>query len=156
MSSSLKEALGAFPTGVTVITVRDPEGRPHGMTANAFSSVSIDPPLILICVNQSSHTHGLISESGRFGVNILSEPAEPISRHCARPGADKVLQRDWLVEDDTCAPHLLDAAGYLDCEVAERYEAGTHTIFIGRVLDVVARPHAPLLYYRGRYHKLAS
>lgn len=153
----LKEALGAFPTGVTVITVRDRAGRPHGMTANAFCSVSVDPPLLLVCINRAAQTHELIVECGRFGVNVLAEPHEPISRHCARPGADKLLQPEWLVDDGHHgAPHLREAGGYFDCEVADRHEAGTHSIFIGRVLLAATGPHAPLLYYRGAYRRFAS
>jgi flavin reductase (DIM6/NTAB) family NADH-FMN oxidoreductase RutF len=155
--TTLKEALAAFPTGVTVITVRDAEGRPHGMTANAFCSVSIDPPLLLVCVNRSAHTHALIADGGRFAVNVLAEPLEHISRHCARPGADKLLDPDWLVDEaPERGPHLDDAAAYFDCELAERYEAGTHSIFVGRVAGFAARPNAPLVYYRGAYRRLAS
>jgi flavin reductase (DIM6/NTAB) family NADH-FMN oxidoreductase RutF len=153
----LKQALGAFPTGVTVITVHDAAGRPHGMTANAFCSVSVDPPLLLVCVNRSAQTHGLILERRRFGVNILAEPHEHISRHCARPGSDKLLQPEWLLEEEEgSAPHLREAAAYFDCEIAHQQEAGTHSIFIGRVQLATARPHDPLLYYRGAYRRLAS
>jgi flavin reductase (DIM6/NTAB) family NADH-FMN oxidoreductase RutF len=155
--AGLKEALGAFATGVTVITVHDAEQRPHGMTANAFCSVSVDPALLLVCVNRSAQTHQLIAESGRFAVNVLAEPLEHISRYCARPGADKILEPDWLVDEAPGrGPHVKDAAAYFDCEAAARHEAGTHSIFVGRVVAVAARPHAPLLYYRGTYRRIAS
>lgn len=155
--ASLKDALGAFATGVTVITVHDAERRPHGMTANAFCSVSVDPALLLVCVSRAAQTRELIASSGRFGVNVLAEPLEHISRHCARPGADKILEPDWL-EDGApeSAPRVKDAAAYFDCETAERHEAGTHSVFIGRIVAAAARPDAPLLYYRGAYRRLAS
>ena len=155
-SSLFREALAAFPTGVTVITVRDESGRPCGMTANAFCAVSLDPPLILVCVNRSASTHDRIVRDGRFGVNILSEITEEISQHCARPGTDKRLRDEWLVAPDDRAPQLKDAATYLDCHVESMHAAGTHSIVVGAVVEVVSCLHEPLLYYRGAYRRVPS
>lgn len=154
-SSLFREALAAFPTGVTIITVRDESGQPCGMTANAFCAVSLDPPLILVCVNRSASTHDRIVRDGQFGVNILSEITEEISRHCARPGSEKHLRDEWLVRSNDRAPHLKDAATYLDCHVESVHPAGTHSIVVGAVVDVVSRLHEPLLYYRGAYRRVA-
>lgn len=153
--STLKEALAAFPTGVTVITVRDEHGAPCGMTASAFCAVSLDPPLVLVCVNRTANTHDIIGLRGRFGINILAKATEEISRHCARSGSDKRLNEDWLVDAGAHAPHLKGAAAFLDCTVDATYPAGTHSIVVGRVVDVVSLPHEPLLYYRGTYRRVA-
>jgi flavin reductase (DIM6/NTAB) family NADH-FMN oxidoreductase RutF len=155
-ANALKDALAAFPTGVTVITVRDANETPCGMTANAFCAVSLEPSLILVCVNRSAHTHEMIARRGSFGVNILSDLTEEISRHCARAGSDKVLRDDWLLDVSGGTPHLKDAAAYLDCIVEAAHEAGTHSIIFGRVVEVVSRSHAPLVYHRGSYKRVAS
>lgn len=154
-SGLFREALAAFPTGVTVITVRDEHGRPCGMTANAFCAVSLEPPLVLVCVNRSASTHDRIVREGSFGVNILSETSEEISRHCARPGSDKHLRDEWLVERNVRTPHLKDAAAYLHCCVESAHPAGTHSIIVGAVIEVVSRLHEPLLYYRGGYRRMS-
>jgi flavin reductase (DIM6/NTAB) family NADH-FMN oxidoreductase RutF len=150
----LKRALGAFPTGVTVVTVFDDEQLPRGMTANAFSAVSLEPPQVLVCVNRSTSTHRLIEQAGRFGINILSRLTEEISRHCAEPGSDKRLRAEWLVAGAGTAPHLLNASAFLDCRIAAMHDAGTHSIIVGEVQEVTARDHEPLLYYRGAYREM--
>jgi flavin reductase (DIM6/NTAB) family NADH-FMN oxidoreductase RutF len=154
-----KEALGSFPSGVTIITVRDQLGRPCGMTANAFSSVSLTPLLILICLNRTTRTHSDVSTKGRFGVNILHRTAVDISNYCSRPGHDKVLRPEWLHEtDDPDQPPILTGAlAYLDCTVNSQVEAGTHAIVVGQVNAVgmaEASDLAPLVYFRGRYCEL--
>lgn len=144
----LKRAFGAFPTGVTAVSVNDAVGTPRGMTANAFSAVSLEPPQILVCVNRSAITHALIVECGRFGVNVLSLLTEGISQHCARPGSDKHLDRTWLAAEGA-SPHLRDAVAFVDCRVSSLYEAGTHSIVVGAVDFVAVHDREPLVYYRG-------
>jgi flavin reductase (DIM6/NTAB) family NADH-FMN oxidoreductase RutF len=150
----LKEALAAFPTGVTVITAADADDTPLGMTANAFCAVSVDPAFVLVCVNQSTRTHETLVQRQRFGVNILSEAGEHISNHCARPGSDKRLEVGWLVEE-AGSPHLKDASAFLDCAIESCHTVGTHSVIIGRVLRVVSRTRDPLIYYRGAYRRFS-
>jgi flavin reductase (DIM6/NTAB) family NADH-FMN oxidoreductase RutF len=154
-----KEALGSFASGVTVITVRDADGRPCGMTANAFSSVSLAPLLVLVCLNRSTRTHKDVSAKARFGVNILHRAAIDISNYCARPGYDKVLRPEWLHEsEDADQPPILSRAlAYLDCTVTSQMTAGTHSIVLGQVKAVgraQAADPSPLVYFRGRYCEL--
>ena len=130
----LKRALGSFASGVTVITFLDSAGRPCGMTASSFTSVSLDPFLVLVCVNRSARTHQDVVDSGRFGVNILDREAMEISNYCARPGGDKYLLDEWLLEDANLdgSPALTQAMAYLDCTIDSEVPAGTHSIIIGR------------------------
>lgn len=155
-TSLLKEALASFPTGVTVVTVFDDDQQPRGMTANAFSAVSLQPPQVLVCVNRSASTHRLIEKSGRFGINILSRLTEDISQHCALPGSDKRLSAEWLVDDTSTAPHLISASAFLDCRLEAMHNAGTHSIVVGLVEHVTSRDHVPLLYYRGSYRVMPT
>ena len=162
-----KVAVGAFASSVTVITVRDREGRPQGMTATAFCSVSFDPLLVLVCVNSSSGTYDRILRSGSFGVNVLSSASQEVSAYCARPGADKYLPAGWLSDQgQVCsAPAMEGALAYLDCEVFRRFPAGTHGVVIGRVHAVglddpgpggVEEATSPLIHFRGGYRQLAA
>lgn len=157
---NFKEALASFASGVTVVTFWDGDGRPCGMTASSFSSVSIDPLLVLICVNRDARTYEEVVDRGRFGVNILGSESTEVSNHCARPGGDKVLEQDWLAQDsDESPPVLSGAIAYLDCEIFSDTPAGTHSIIVGRVSSIGVSDEEkaePLLYYRGTYRDLLS
>ena len=159
-TDAFRAALGSFAAGVTVLTLRDADGAPQGMTATAFSSVSADSLLVLACVNRANRSYQHIAETRRFGVNILSAGARDISDHCACPGGDKTLAAEWLVErPEWHAPALADALAFLDCEVRQDVPAGTHAVLIARVHGIgVAggdRPgSAPLIHFRGAYHEL--
>jgi flavin reductase (DIM6/NTAB) family NADH-FMN oxidoreductase RutF len=154
-----KAALGSLAASVNVITMWDAEDRPLGMTATAFASVSVDPLLILVCINRSTRTYDHIASTGRFGVNTLGSAAREISDYCARPGSDKWLKPQWLARNpDWHAPALSGALAYLDCETDQDIAAGTHAVLIGRVrgigLDAAAPRHEPLLHFRGAYRQL--
>lgn len=159
---SFRWALGSAAATVNVITVREPDGRPSGMTATAFSSVSTDPLLILVCVNRRNRSYHRMLRTGSFGVNILSQRAQHISVFCAQPGSDKALKDEWLVDQGRqwAAPALGDALAFLDCEVYRHVPAGTHAVIIGAVRGVGAYDGAdrsasePLVYHRGDYHGL--
>ena len=149
-----RNALGAFATGVTVITTQGVD-HPFGMTANAFSSVSLDPPLVLICVISGTHGADTIERNGVFAVNILGSDHEPISRYFSakdRPrGAEAFgeIPHSFAV---TGSPILHGAAGYLDCRVHAMHEAGDHIVFIGEVVALGHDSEAkPLLFHGGRY-----
>ncbi len=157
--TGFKAALGSLAASVNVITMWEAGDRPLGMTATAFASVSVDPLLILVCVNRSARTYEHIAATGRFGVNTLGSAAREISDHCARPGSDKRLRGEWLARDPGWrTPALSGALAYLDCETEQDVAAGTHAVLIGRVrgigLDAAAPHHEPLVHFRGAYRQL--
>ncbi len=129
-SRAFRNALGQFATGVTVITVKGPEGL-HGMTANAFTSVSLDPPLVLVCIDKRNRTHALIQEVGRFGVSVLAEDHENVSRHFA--GAREIPIDVTFIEEGLGTPVIKESLAWLDCTVWRTYDGGDHTIIVGKV-----------------------
>lgn len=153
-SRELRDALGLFATGVTVITTHG-GGHPYGMTANAFSAVSLDPPLILVCVRKGSEGSALIQQSGVFAVNILSAEHEPISRHFAardRPRGAAAFQDIPHQHGVTGCPVLKGVAAHMDCRLAASHEAGDHDVLIGEVLSISMNSGAqPLVFHQGRY-----
>jgi len=156
--AEFREALGSFATGVTVITV-DYENEVRGMTANAFSSVSLDPLLVLVCVDRKARTHAHLHEKKRFGVNVLTEHQRRISEFYAFP-----IHEQGNAERDAAGarfdrtvhgtPVLRDALAYLECRLHTSQDAGDHTIFIAQVEEVVVREGEPLLYFRGGYRAI--
>lgn len=149
----LRDCCGRFATGVTVITTRTPEGD-HGMTASAFMSVSLDPPLIAISLGRRSRTLGRVRRSGRFAVNILSQGMRPHALHFAgRP--DESLTD--LFREYHGLPVLRDAAALLVADVAQQVEAGDHMLLLGQVRHLSRDPAAaPLLHHAGRFGGLAE
>jgi 3-hydroxy-9,10-secoandrosta-1,3,5(10)-triene-9,17-dione monooxygenase reductase component len=148
-----RTVLGHFATGVTIITALD-DDEPVGLAANSFTSVSLDPPLVLFCVAHSSSTWPRIERAGTFAVNILGEGHEDLSDLFARPGADRFAATAWR-PGVSGAPVLEDAIAYLDCEFEAEYPGGDHTIVVGRVLDLDMREGArPLLFYKGGYERM--
>ncbi len=153
-SSELKEAFARWATGVTIVTARAGD-RIHGMTVSAFTEVSLDPPLVLVCADQSSHTHPLIAEGRVFAVNILARDQEALSNRFASK-KDEFRRFEGLdyTSGKTGAPLLAGALVVLDCTVVSAYEAGDHVIYVGRVEDLRRGDAQPLLYYRGAYRSL--
>jgi flavin reductase (DIM6/NTAB) family NADH-FMN oxidoreductase RutF len=152
-----RRAMAHFATGVTIITVAD-EGRVEGMTATAFTSVSLDPLLVLVCVDQKARTHAHLHARKRFGINVLSEQQRKISEHYAQPDRDpaRAEQEAGARFDYTRhgTPVLHGALAYLECRLQSAQTAGDHTIFIAEVEDVVVRGGRPLLYFRAGYHAI--
>ncbi|HUM04981.1 MAG TPA: flavin reductase family protein [Terriglobales bacterium] len=151
--SDFRKAMGCFATGVTVITV-DQDGEVHGMTANAFASVSLDPMLVLVCVDQRARTHAHLHARKRFGVNILCRDQQTISEYYAHAaGAHQHAEAAGAKFDRTPhgTPVLHGALAYLECRLHSTQTAGDHTIFVAEVEDVVVREGEPLLYFRGKY-----
>lgn len=146
----LRRALGAFVTGVTVITTIDAEGAPRGFTANSFSSVSLDPPLVLVCVAKTASSCPVFRAAKGYAVNILAEGQREVSRTFASRSADKFSAVGWRKER-TGSPILDGAAAWLDCELHDTVDAGDHVILIGRVLAFDHAPANPLGYCRGNY-----
>jgi flavin reductase (DIM6/NTAB) family NADH-FMN oxidoreductase RutF len=157
--SDFRQALGAFATGVTVITTRG-EDHLFGMTANAFSSVSLDPPLILVCVISGTTGAAVIEQNQRFAVNILGSHQEPISRYFASKDRPRGLEAFDEIPHSTAvtgSPVIDGAAGYLDCRLHAAHDAGDHVIFIGEVLAIAHEPNVePLVFHGGRYRVVAD
>lgn len=153
--NAFKEALRGWASGVTVVTSRAGH-RVHGMTVSAFSSVSADPPLVLVCANRSSTTHSVIEEGGVFAVNILAAHQRDVSDVFASAELeDSRLERVPWTEGNTGAPLLAEALASLECSVRSAHREGSHTIYIGQVEAVHLSDASPLLYYRGGYRSLS-
>lgn len=146
--------MGHFATGVAIITTRTADRRPAGLTANAVTSVSLVPPLILICVDKTAECYPCFGESGVFAVNILSEGQQEISRRFATRGAAKFDGVAYRANSSGC-PILDDAVGHLECRIIQSIDAGDHTIFLAEVDAGSASETAPLLFFRGGYRRLA-
>jgi flavin reductase len=153
-STDLRQTVGAFATGVTVITTHG-EADAYGMTANAFSSVSLDPPLVLVCVISGTTGALTIESNGVFAVNILGAHQEPISRFFSsrdRPTGREAFREIPHFTAVTGSPILERASAYLDCQVTAKHGAGDHEIFIGEVLALGIDPGVkPLLFHGGKY-----
>lgn len=157
--TEFRKAMGAFATGVTIITV-DLDGEVHGMTANAFTSVSLDPMLVLVCVDHSTRTHSHLHAKKRFGINVLGEDQGAISEYYARPErSHEHAEAEAGARFDRTrhgTPMLHGALAYLECHLQSAEEAGDHTIFIAEVEDVVLREGDPLLFFRGKYRNVGE
>ena len=155
--ADFRSALGCFATGVTIITLDD-NGEVHGMTANAFTSVSLDPPLVLVCVNHKARTHAHLHTRKRFGVNVLAESQRAISEYYARiERSHQEAEREAGATFDRTphgTPVLHNALAYLECRLHTVHEAGDHTIFIAEVEDVKVREGDPLLFFRAKYRSI--
>jgi flavin reductase (DIM6/NTAB) family NADH-FMN oxidoreductase RutF len=148
-----REALGQFASGVAVVTTRDREGRPLGLTVSSFCSVSLDPPLVLVCVDAGSETHAAFAESGLFGISVLAEGQEAVSERFARPGPAKFADIE-MTAGQRGTPLVPGALAHIECGLAAAHAAGDHTIYVGEVLTLSVRPGRPLVYHAGAYHPL--
>jgi 3-hydroxy-9,10-secoandrosta-1,3,5(10)-triene-9,17-dione monooxygenase reductase component len=154
-ADEFRKVLGRFATGVTIITAMD-GGEPAGVAANSFTSVSLDPPLVLFCVGRTSTTWPRIERARKFAVNILGEHQEPLSKLFATKGADRFGQTEWHLGVGG-SPVLHDVIAYLDCEFWAEYDGGDHIIIVGRVLDLgLTHDAGPLVFYQGSYGRLAG
>jgi flavin reductase (DIM6/NTAB) family NADH-FMN oxidoreductase RutF len=153
--TEFRTALRSFAAGVTVVTTRDREGRPSGLTASAFTSVSLDPPLVLVCVDHAATAHPDFRERGWFAVNVLRREQEALSRHFAVSGGDK-FGGVPCHEGQTGLPLLDGALVTLECRIVDAHEAGDHTIFVGQVEAASVTGGRPLLYFHGGYHSLTA
>jgi flavin reductase (DIM6/NTAB) family NADH-FMN oxidoreductase RutF len=151
----LRRVAGAFPTGVTIVTAATRAG-PHGCTANAFTCLSLEPPLVLVCLGRDSVTRLHLLEALAFAVNILpsSVEAQGLSRHFSGKGEGKFAQVGFRT-GETGSPILDAAFAWLDCELEKTHEGGDHTIFVGRVVAADASPDDPIVFYRGNFTLLA-
>jgi flavin reductase (DIM6/NTAB) family NADH-FMN oxidoreductase RutF len=148
--NDFRAVMRRFPTGVTVVTTIY-DGVPKGFTANAFSSVSAQPPMVLICVNRQARSHPLISRAGHFCVNLLRLDQQAIAERFASHEPVNPFESIPYSTATTGSPVLENTLAYLDCELAEEHTAGTHTVFIGTVLACGVRDGAPLGYFNAAY-----
>lgn len=152
-----REVMGFLVAGVTVVTTVDRQGEPRGLTATAVCSVSLTPPLVLVCIDQAADCYGAFRESRAFGVNLLREGQESLSRRFATKDALKfegIAHRPGV----TGVPILSDALAHLECRLTAQYPGGDHTIFIGEAVDSAVtssgKEGSPLVHFRGRYARL--
>jgi flavin reductase len=156
--SAFRQAMGSFPTGVTVVTVASGDGDMHGVTVNSFSSVSLDLMLVLVCLNESSRALGFIERAGAFGVNVLSAGQYDVARWFAdphRPAGSAMFDGVPLEPGATGCPILANATASFDCRLRQSYRAGDHLILLGEVVALIHRPHLePLIFHAGTYESL--
>ena len=147
---SFRLACGHFATGVSIVTMRDTDGQRHGLTANSFASVSLDPPLVLVCVDKRIATYPVIERVEGWLVNVLAEDQEELSRRFATPDVDKFA---GLTTDDGPfgAPRIGGSLAYLAARAHSRHDGGDHAIFVGEVIDVEYTDGDPLIFYKGMY-----
>ncbi|MBO9354933.1 flavin reductase [Bordetella petrii] len=151
-SQEFRRALGAFPTGVTVITTRDPRGQPYGVTANSFSSVSLDPPLILWSQSTASSSYPAFRDCDRFVVNILADHQVRVSNQFAKSGQDK-FQNVPVAPGLGGIPVIQDCAAHLECVKVAAYPGGDHVVYIGQVEKIFRSNHRSLAFGDGKYLK---
>lgn len=149
---AFRSVLGRFASGVTVVTVHDANGNDQGMTVSAFSSVSLSPPLVMVCIGLDASLHPVIEHATHFGVNILSAGQEALSRRFAAH-LDR-FDGVGFERGESGVALLRGALAFLECRIVARHPAGDHTIVIGEVENVGNRDDRPLLYYRGGYAQL--
>ncbi len=156
--NEFRSALSQFATGVTVITTLGDEEQPHSMTANAFSSICLDPPTIMVCIGHNTHTHGFLQKTNRFGVNILTQDQQELGVYFAK----KLEDRDGGVEyqyseGNDKVPVLEGSMVFFGCEVLGTHVYGDHTIYIGAVKEMRREePGAPLMFYNSRWYNPAG
>ena len=146
---AMRQTMGRFATGVAVVTTEDVDG-PHGMTVNSLTSVSLDPPLLLVCFNHGARTAGAVVASGRFVVNILSRRQQAIALRFAARGEDHFAGLD-LEYAAHRVPVVPRALAHLECDLERVVDAGDHTIVLGAVIDACTRDGEPLGFFGGRF-----
>ena len=149
----LRNIFGAFATGVTIITTKDGVGKPFGLTANSYTSLSLDPPLVLVCVDKKVDCYACFEQSKIFVVNVLSEGQDQLSTRFATKGIEKfdgVAVRTGALG----VPLLEGAVAHIECTLVSAYEGGDHTIYVGEVQAASASGDRPLLFFKGKYTRL--
>ena len=148
-----RSVLSRFATGVTIVTAVDGDGADHGITVSAFCSLSLEPPLVLVCIDHATVMHGILQDAPQFAVNVLAADQEELARKFSDPDNDR-FDGTSFVRGGNGAAVLTGVAAHLQCALIQRVEGGDHTIFVGRVEAAEASDAQPLLYYRGGYARL--
>ena len=154
-NEEFRAALGRFASGVTVVTTKDRADGLHGITVSAFCSVSLNPPLILVCIDNRSSSLEHLAEGSYFAVNVLSEDQQHLSQKFASRDPNRFSGVDFKESEATRSPLLDYAIAHLECRTVYNYPAGDHTIIVGEVEVVQVSDEKPLLYCRGGYQKMA-
>ena len=152
-SEEFRNACGRFPTGVTIATVFDAEGQPHGLTVSSFVSVSLTPPLISICLGHAVSLIDTFRASKHFGINVLAEEQQELSDRFARRGYDRFQGIPWS-RGQFEVPLIEGVLAAIELRVEQRIPVGDHDLFVGRMLATHVRDGAPLVHFRGAYRKL--
>jgi flavin reductase (DIM6/NTAB) family NADH-FMN oxidoreductase RutF len=150
-----RDLLGRFATGVTILTTRAADGRLYGMTANAVAAVSLDPPLVLVCVERTREMHDVLRSAPRFALSVLAADQEPLSHRFAEDSGDRFAGVAML-EGAHGLPLVAGAVAHIECATREAVAAGDHTIFIGRVTGGAGTDRPPLAYFRATYGRFAT
>jgi len=151
---TLRDALGCFATGVTVVTCHDGSGTPVGLTANSFTALSLDPPLLLVCVAKASASAAPLAQAEQFAVNVLQTCQQPASITFSTRGEDRFGRTEWSLGEHG-APVLLDSLSVFECRRHAVHDGGDHFILVGEVIKASFEPGLdPLLYFRGSYRRL--
>ncbi len=150
---AFRAVMGRFASGVTVVTTTDAAGVDHGMTVSAFASVSLEPPLVVMCIDHAASIHDVLVACEHFAVNILSSTQEALARRFAETGAQR-FDGIGYEHGERGMPVLHDVLAYLECRRTALHEAGDHTVIIGETLAASVRDARPLLYYRGGFAQL--
>ncbi len=153
--NELRRVMGHFATGVTVITTLSKEGKMHGLTANAVSSLSLVPPLMIICVDKKAESYASFEESKVFTVNILADDQEDVSRRFAVSGGEK-FEGVAYRRGANGAPILHGALAHLECKLYATFDGGDHTIYLGEIEEAETREARPLLFFRGGYRAMGD
>lgn len=153
--NEFRRVLARFAAGVTVVTTKGIDDKPYGLTATAFTSVSLIPPLVLVCIGKSSESYAHFDAHRIFAVNFLRQSQQDVSQHFAVSGGEKFEHVRWSAKETGC-PILDDALGWLDCRIVASHDAGDHTIHVGEVLAADAHDDAPLIHYAAKYARLAD
>lgn len=151
---TFRSVLGRFASGITIVTARDGDDHDCGMTVSAFCSVSLAPPLVLVCIDHAASMHEMLLETSHFAVNILAAHQEPLSRRFSGPDEHKRFDGVGYARGLTGVALLDDALAHIECRRVASHSAGDHTVIIGEVETAAAHSHRPLLYYRGGYAQL--
>ena len=149
----LRQCFGTFMTGVTIVTSKDEQGNPIGFTANSFTSVSLDPPLLLVCIDKKSEQLSAYSHGDGFAINILANNQQDLSNRFAAPVGNRFDGIEWQ-KSNAGNPLLSDTAAYFDCSMEKTVDAGDHIIIIGRVVECDANGKMGLGYHSGQYFTL--
>jgi flavin reductase (DIM6/NTAB) family NADH-FMN oxidoreductase RutF len=151
-----RQVMGNFATGITVVTTKNAHGKPYGLTVNSFTSVSLDPVLVLVCLDHKLSGLQAFKDSKHFGVSILSEQQEHLSRMFAKKDSER--PDEIYYEGNLGVPLLHNSIAVMECEVVKIYEGGDHLIFLGEVQGAELKQQLdhPLLYFRGKYQKLGG